>query len=62
MIEIYILIVVIIGHVANISPVRIELMVAQEAQPLATASSSDHWKRCLNGTGDVALVEEEGCQ
>jgi len=43
------------------SPVRTELIVAEEAYPLASFSSSDHWKRFLNGAGDTAPVDEEGC-
>jgi len=46
---------------ADTSPVHTELMVADEAYPLAFSSSSDYWKRFLNGAGDITLVDEEGC-
>jgi len=42
------------------SLVRTELIVAEEAYPLASSSSSDHWKRFLKGVGDTAPVNEEG--
>ena len=40
--------------------VRIELTVAEEAYPLSS-SSSDHWNNLLISSGDVTLVEEDGC-
>jgi len=46
---------------ADTSPVHTELMVTEEAYPLASSSSSDHWKRFLNGAGDTTPVDEEGC-
>jgi len=46
---------------ADTSPFHTELMVAEEAYPLAFSSSSDHWKRFLNGASDTASVDEEGC-
>jgi len=46
---------------ADTSPIRTELMVAEEAYPLPSSSSSDHLKRFLNGVGDTAPVDEEGC-
>jgi len=45
---------------ADTSLVRTELMVAEEAYPLAFFLSLDHWKRFLNGSGDTAPVNEEG--
>jgi len=45
---------------ADTNPVRTELMVADEACALGS-SSSDHWKRFLNGADETALVDEEGC-
>jgi len=41
--------------------VRIELTVAEEAYPLSSHSSSDHWNNLFIGSGDVILVEEDGC-
>jgi len=41
--------------------VRTELMVADKAYPLVSSTSSDYWKRFLNGAGDTASVDEEGC-
>jgi len=42
-------------------PVRIELTVAEEAYPLASPSSSDHWNKFFNDLGDITPVEEDGC-
>jgi len=44
---------------ANKNLFHSELMVAEEAYPLAF-SSSDHWKRFLNGIGDTTSVDERG--
>jgi len=46
---------------ADTSPVRTELMVADKVYPLASSSSSDHWKRFLNGAGETTPVNEKGC-
>jgi len=46
---------------ADTSLVRSELMVAEEAYPLASSSSSDLWKRFFSGVRDTAPVDEEGC-
>jgi len=45
---------------ADTSHVCTELMIAEEAYPLASSSSLDHWKRLLNGAGGTASVDEEG--
>jgi len=45
----------------DMRPVRTELIMAEEAYPLASSSPSDHWKRFLNGVGDTVPVDEEGC-
>jgi len=37
-----------------------EITVAEEAYPLASPSSSDHWKRLFNGSGYITPVEEDG--
>ena len=41
--------------------VRTELTVAEEAYPLSSSSSSDHWNNFLIGSGEVTVVEEDGC-
>ena len=41
--------------------VRTELTVAEEAYPLSSSSSSDHWTDPLFGSGEVTAVEEDGC-
>jgi len=45
---------------ADTLPVCTELTVAEKAYPLASPSSSDHWKRLFSGSGDTTLVEEDG--
>jgi len=46
---------------ADIRPILIKLIVAFEAYLLASSSSFGRWKRFLNGVGDKAPVDEEGC-
>ena len=46
---------------ADTSPIRTELIVAEEVYPLASSSLSDHWKMFLNGAGDTSPVDKEGC-
>jgi len=41
--------------------IRIVLMVVEEMYPLASSSSSNHWKKFLNGAGDTTPVDKEGC-
>ena len=41
--------------------VRTELTVAEEAYPLSSSSSSDHWTDPLFGSGKAIAVEEDGC-
>ena len=41
--------------------VRTELTVAEEAYPLSSSSSSDHWTDPLLSSGEVTAVEEDGC-
>jgi len=41
--------------------VCIELIVAEEAYPQASPSSSEHWNKLFNGSGDITPVEEDGC-
>ena len=49
-----------LAMLVDTSPIRTELMVADEAYPLGFSSSSGHWKWFLNGAGDTAPVDEEG--
>ena len=37
-----------------------ELSVAEEAYPLTSPSSSDHWKILFDSSGEIALIEEDG--
>jgi len=41
--------------------VRTELTVAEDAYPLSSPSSSDHWNKFFSGFGDITPVEEDGC-
>ena len=41
--------------------IRTELTVAEEAYPLSLSSSSDHWNNLLIGSGEITVVEEDGC-
>jgi len=43
---------------ADTIPVCTELIVAEEAYPLASSSSSNYSKWFLNGAGDTTLVDE----
>ena len=41
--------------------VRTGLTVAEEAYPLSSSSSSYYWNNPLIGSGEVTVVEEDGC-
>ena len=54
-------IITVISHTHDTLSVRTELTVAEEAYPLSSPSSSDHWNNLFIGSGEVILVEEDGC-
>ena len=41
--------------------VHTELTVAEEAYPLSSSSSSDHWNNLLIDSGEVIVAEEDDC-
>ena len=45
----------------NTLPVCTELSIAEEAYPLTSPSSSDHWKISSDGSGEITLIEEDDC-
>ena len=54
-------IITVISICTDILSIRIELTVAEEAYPLSSTSSSDHWNNLLIGSGKVTVVEEDDC-
>ena len=54
-------IIVVISHMHRYSARLYELIVAEEAYPLTSPSSSDHQKTSSDDSGEIILIEEDGC-